>query len=84
MCQPNRITADDYLFFGNNPLSLPPVDCGSVLGDINTGLAYSETYRKQVIKKPGQQVLLPVIFYIDSAATGQFAETFDNRYSILT
>jgi hypothetical protein len=31
-----RIMASNYLFFGQNPLSLPPVDCGSVLGDINT------------------------------------------------
>jgi hypothetical protein len=31
-----RIMADNYLFFGQNPLSMPLVDCGSVLGDINT------------------------------------------------
>ena len=29
---------------------------------------------KTLIEKPGEQVLLPVIFYIDAANTGQFAD----------
>ena len=28
----------------------------------------------KLIKRPGEQVLLPVIFYIDAATTGQFAD----------
>ena len=66
-----RITDDDYLFFGDDPFSPPPDDL-DYIGDINTGLAYTEMYAK-LITKPGKQVLLPVIFYIDGAATGQFA-----------
>ena len=69
-----RILDEDYLFFNDDPLSSPPED-GELefIGDINTGLAYTETY-KVLIKKPGKQVLLPVIFYMDGAATGQFAD----------
>jgi len=67
-----RITDDDYLFFGDDPLSPPPEDL-DYIGDINTGLAYRESYAK-LIKRPGKQVLLPVIFYMDGAATGQFAD----------
>ena len=69
-----RITDEDYLFFDDNPLSSPPTQQNlGLIGDINTGSAYRQTYQK-LIKKPGEQVLLPVIFYIDGAATGQFAD----------
>jgi len=67
-----RIVDEDYLFFGNDPLSAPP-DQLNYLQDLNTGDAYLKTYEK-LIKKPGKQVLLPVIFYIDGATTGQFAD----------
>ena len=70
-----RIEDDDYLFFNDNPLSSPGVydyDNGPI-GDINTGLAYKETY-DSLILRPGREVLLPIIFYIDGAATGQFAD----------
>jgi hypothetical protein len=40
---------------------------------VNTGRAYVKTYKKY-ITRPGEQVLLPVIFYIDAATTGQFAD----------
>lgn len=68
-----RIVDEDYLFFDDDPLAPPPnyKDIKEI-GDINTGLAYIKTYEK-LIKIPGKQVLLPVIFYIDGAATGQFA-----------
>ena len=41
--------------------------------DLNTGRAYTKTYKK-LIERPGEQVLLPVIFYIDGATTGQFVD----------
>ena len=69
-----RISDADYLFFDDNPLSPPPTQQNrGPIGDINSGQAYYKTYQK-LIKKPGKQVLLPVIFYIDGAATGQFAD----------
>lgn len=69
-----RIVDDDYLFFNNDPRSSPPDDKEfEYIGDINTGLAYTETY-KMLITKPGEQVLLPIIIYLDAAATGQFAD----------
>jgi len=69
-----RICDDDYLFFNNNPLSQPPnfKDINEI-GDINTGKAYLESYNK-LITKPGKQVLLPIIFYTDGTATGQFSD----------
>ena len=65
-------TDDDYLFYEDNPLSSPPERLNFV-EDINTGRAYIKTYKK-LITRPGEQVLLPVIFYIDAATTGQFAD----------
>ena len=67
-----RIVDEDYLFFGNDPLQGPPETLNYV-ADLNTGRAYTETYKK-LITKPGKQVLLPVIFYIDGANTGQFSD----------
>ena len=65
-----RLTDDDFLHFDNDPLA-PPPENQTFLGDINTGRAYRETYNK-LITKPGKQMLVPVIFYIDGAVTGQF------------
>jgi len=67
-----RIRDEDYLFHNDDPYSPPPDDL-DYIGDLNTGQAYKKTYEK-LIKVPGKQVLLPVIFYIDGAATGQFAD----------
>jgi hypothetical protein len=67
-----RITDDDYLFFEDNPLA-PPPERLNFIEDVNTGRAYVKTYKKY-ITRPGEQVLLPVIFYIDAATTGQFAD----------
>ena len=67
-----RITDDDYLFFGNDPFQAPP-DKLNYVEDLNTGRAYIETYKK-LITKPKSQILLPVIFYIDAANTGQFSD----------
>ena len=67
-----RIRDHDFLFHDNNPFQAPPPDF-EVVGDINTGLAYRETYDK-LIDNPNKQVLLPIIFYMDGAVTGQFQE----------
>ena len=71
-----RIRDDDYLFFDDNPFSPPPpVSRMSNLSDINTGDVYRSTYQRLISKSPGtKQVLLPVIFYIDGSATGQFVD----------
>ena len=50
-----RIRKEDYLFFGNDPLQ-PPPDNLNYIEDLNTGLAYTETY-KHLITKPGKQIL---------------------------
>mgnify|MGYP001787486850 FL=1 len=65
-----RITDDDYLFHNDNPFESPPEEWTHV-GDINTGLAYRETHKK-LIKDPTKEVLLPILFYMDGAITGQF------------
>ena len=67
-----RIRDEDYLFFGDDPFLAPPEDLNYV-ADLNTGLSYTETYKK-LITKPGKQILLPIPMYIDGAATGQFAD----------
>ncbi len=66
-----RIRDDDYLFFNDDPFAPPPPHLDHI-ADMNTGLCYTKTYAK-LITKPGKQILLPVPFYIDGAATGQFA-----------
>ena len=67
-----RLCDEDYLFFDNNPLQ-PPPDNITEIQDLNTGRAYTATYEK-LIKDSSKQILLPVIFYIDAATTGQFVE----------
>jgi hypothetical protein len=67
-----RITDDHYSFWEGNPLSSPP-EQSNFIEDMNTGQAYMKTYQT-LITKPGKQALLPVIFYIDAATTGQFAD----------
>ena len=42
-----RIKESAYMFFGNNPLLLPPENLNYVEG-LNTGLAYTETYKKLI------------------------------------
>jgi len=65
-----RFGDDDYLFFNDNPFQAPPAEFTHV-GDINTGRAYRETYKK-LIRDPDNEVLLPIIFYMDGAVTGQY------------
>jgi hypothetical protein len=66
-----RIKAKDYLFFDQDPFK-PPTNL-NYIADLNTGRAYIRTY-KELITKPGKQVLLPTPLYIDGAVTGQFAD----------
>ena len=67
-----RITDDHYSWFNDDPLAPPPDDL-DYIADCNTGKAFSDAYAELIdIDQPNQQ-LLGVIFYIDGAATGQFA-----------
>lgn len=66
-----RIQDKDYLF-GNDPFQPPPSAGYNYVEDINTGLSYTETY-KRLITDPEKQILLPIVLYIDGAVTGQFA-----------
>jgi hypothetical protein len=66
-----RLTDEDFLHFHDDPFAeLPDLAEYPMLGDVNTGDAYRATH-EQLITKPGEQMLLPVIFYIDATATGQ-------------
>ena len=65
-----RFCDDDYLHFDHDPMAPPPTDL-DYIADLNTGESYLETYKK-LITKPGKQMLVPIIFYIDGAVTGQF------------
>ena len=67
-----RITDDHYSWFDNNPLA-PPEDL-DYIGDINTGKAFADAYKELIDDSQPQQQLLGIIFYIDGAATGQFAD----------
>jgi hypothetical protein len=59
------------LWFDDDPLAGPP-DNLDYVADINTGRAYTETYR-HLIKNPDEQILMGVQFYMDAAVMGQFA-----------
>ena len=65
-----RIRDEDYLFHNDDPFQPPPPFCSTV-GDVNTGIAYRETYKK-IVKNPGLDVPLGIIFYMDGAITGQY------------
>ena len=65
-----RFGDEDFLHFGNDPLAGPPDDLDHI-ADINTGRCYIETHKK-LITKPGRQMLVPIVWYLDGAATGQF------------
>ena len=67
-----RLTDDDYIFGEKGPFS-PPKPNSKYIRDLNTGYAYQSTY-EALIKDPSRQILLPVIFYIDAANTGQFVD----------
>lgn len=66
-----RVEATDYLFFDKDPLA-PPPESVPYLQDLNTGKAFLKSYEKYITKP--NQVLLPILFYIDGAVTGQFSD----------
>jgi hypothetical protein len=59
----------DWLYFNDDPFAPPPNDL-TYYGDVNTGEAYLETYKK-LITKPNQ-ILVGLPLYIDGAVTGQY------------
>ena len=69
----------DYLFHNDDPLSPPPAqEALGYIEDINTGLAYIKTHKELIASEEvdeatsiSNKVLLPIIFYMDSAVTGQ-------------
>lgn len=75
-----RIGAEHYLFHDDNPFAPPPKEF-EFIDDINTSMSYRKTYEALVEGKDAhpytdsgrRKVLLPVIFYMDGAVTGQFA-----------
>ena len=56
-----RICEQDYVFFDNNPFAPPPEKLDKI-ADLNTGLAYTRTYKK-LITKPNKQILVPIVLH---------------------
>ena len=65
-----RITDEDFIFFNDNPFAPPPADF-SLIGEVNTGLAYRKAY-DLYITDPTRQVLCGIEAYMDGAVTGQY------------
>ena len=63
-----RWTTNDWLYFDDDPFAAPP-DNLSYVGDLNTGEAYLETYKRLITKE--RQILVALPLYIDGAVTGQ-------------
>ena len=64
-----RLKGKDYLFFDRNPLAPPPENLDYV-ADLNTGLAFRDTYA-MLVTNEGQQVM-PVTIYSDGTAVSHF------------
>lgn len=62
-----RLTDDDFWFFDNDPTAYPPA-AAPIISDINTGRAYREAVKQY--KKDPNDVVLPIIMYIDDTETG--------------
>ena len=82
-----RIEDKHYLFFDDNPhADMPPETDNHVIGDINTGRAYRETYKTLIEPDPWvmcdgvmrQKVLSPMVMYL--AANWGHLEPKDWRY----
>ena len=65
-----RIEPSDYLFWDGDPLKGPPDDLDYV-ADLNTGLAYLETYAR-IINQEARQQLMPIVIYFDGTAVSHF------------
>lgn len=73
-----RISDDDYLFFDDDPHQGPPEEWKE-LRDINTGMAYRETYKDLIEPDPfttcgARKILCPYIFYMDATVTGSMQQ----------
>ena len=64
-----RHKGKDYLFFDGNPLAPPPENLEYV-ADLNTGLAFQDTYAI-LVTEDGQQAM-PVTIYSDGTAVSHF------------
>ncbi|CAB9531417.1 hypothetical protein (Partial), partial [Seminavis robusta] len=76
---------EDWLFFDNkngepDPFAPPHNDLKQI-GNLNTGLAYRETYKK-LITKTDKQILVRLPLYIDGAVTGEFDKLQDTALKI--
>ena len=72
-----QIKEEDYLFFGDDPTAPPPEEWLE-LRDINSGLAYRETYNQLIRPNPRTKsgrfkVLIPVLGYQDATVTGSMS-----------
>jgi hypothetical protein len=66
-----RFQDEDFLHFDNNPLAPPPENM-KFYADVNTGEGYIKTHGK-LITRPKEQMLVPILLYIDGAACSSFA-----------
>ena len=66
-----RLVPEDYLFWDGNPLQGPPEKLDYV-ADLNTGLAYRETYAEIIGKEKGRKQLMPIVLYSDGTAVSHF------------
>ena len=64
-----RIKAEDYLFFGGDPLAPPPEDRATI-ADLNTGDAFYHTYHA-LVQGDGEQIM-PIVLYCDGTAVSHF------------
>lgn len=63
-----RVKDDDYNFVDGDPFK--PPQRSDYIGDFHTARAHTEAYSKY-ITDPTRQILMPFLFYIDGACTGQ-------------
>ena len=64
-----RIRAEDYLFFGGDPMASPPED-RETIADLNTGDAFYHTYHALI--KGNQEQIMPIVLYSDGTAVSHF------------
>ena len=64
-----RIRAEDYLFFGGDPMASPPEN-RETIADLNTGDAFFHTYHALI--KGDQEQIMPIVLYSDGTAVSHF------------
>jgi hypothetical protein len=67
-----RVNDDDYWFWDKDPFKQPPPEDeqNGFVGDIHTGRAHRETWKK-LVKDPKKDIPWPIIVYVDAAVTAQ-------------